>query len=172
MHFILWTKAPLQTTLGGITYARDDFDSLARMPSWITVARPETPEDVAFLSGAALAYPHLVITHGEMPQSLLRAWMRAVERQVSVKSLDRGLIGTRPRSPHRRPLRATCLFGGSGDRRRRAGQKRGERSQLSDFRSIAAMHEEYPVNISCLFWLGYFTAFERALDHSCLSQRT
>ncbi|MCY4178866.1 MAG: DUF1403 family protein [Litoreibacter sp.] len=37
-----------------MTYAADSFDTLPRIPSWVTSARPETFEDVAFLSGAAL----------------------------------------------------------------------------------------------------------------------
>lgn len=119
-----------------MTYARDSFESLPRMPAWITSAGPETPEDVAFLSGAGLAHLHLVITHSNMPQCLLRArlalraaeavvtqsgrperagdlrdalaflapgdsagpagdiyraWMRAVERPVSVQALHRAL---------------------------------------------------------------------------------
>jgi len=41
-----------------MTYAHpdlaDDGYTLPRMPSWITSARAETPEDVAFRSGAAL----------------------------------------------------------------------------------------------------------------------
>jgi hypothetical protein len=36
-------------------------DSLPRMPPWVTSARAETLEDVAFLSGAALATLHLVV---------------------------------------------------------------------------------------------------------------
>ncbi|MGH1460154.1 MAG: DUF1403 family protein [Paracoccaceae bacterium] len=59
-----------------MTYARhdhiDDFDTLPRMPSWVTLARAETLEDVAFLSGAALSYLHLVVGREEAPQSLLR----------------------------------------------------------------------------------------------------
>jgi len=42
------------------------------MPSWVTSTRPETPEDVAFLSGAALAHLHLVLSRDEVPQTLLR----------------------------------------------------------------------------------------------------
>ncbi|MDW4500230.1 DUF1403 family protein [Sulfitobacter sp. D35] len=56
-----------------MTYARDDFESLPRMPSWVTSTRAETPEDVAFLSGAALAHLHLVLRHEDVPQTLLRA---------------------------------------------------------------------------------------------------
>lgn len=55
-----------------MTYARDDFESLPPMPSWVTSGRAETPEDVAFLSGAALAHLHLVLRHENVPQTLLR----------------------------------------------------------------------------------------------------
>jgi len=55
-----------------MTYARDDFESLPRMPSWVISARVETLEDVAFLSGAALNYLYLVLGRVEVPQSLLR----------------------------------------------------------------------------------------------------
>ncbi|APE45871.1 hypothetical protein BOO69_22395 (plasmid) [Sulfitobacter alexandrii] len=55
-----------------MTYGRDDFESLPRMPSWVTSARVETLEDVAFLSGAALIHLHLVLGRAEVPQSLLR----------------------------------------------------------------------------------------------------
>ncbi len=48
-----------------MTYARhelsDDTDTLPRMPSWVMSARPETPETVAFRSGAVLTVlDHLV----------------------------------------------------------------------------------------------------------------
>ncbi|PZR90058.1 MAG: hypothetical protein DI537_19680 [Stutzerimonas stutzeri] len=55
-----------------MTYARDDFESLPRIPAWVTSARPETPEDVAFLSGAALAHLHLVLNRVDLPHALLR----------------------------------------------------------------------------------------------------
>lgn len=55
-----------------MTYARDDFESLPRMPSWVTSARPDTSEDVAFLSGAALSHLHQVLTRDEVPKSLVR----------------------------------------------------------------------------------------------------
>jgi hypothetical protein len=42
------------------------------MPAWVTSARDETLEDVAFLSGAALNHLHLVLGHAEVPQALLR----------------------------------------------------------------------------------------------------
>ena len=50
----------------------DDLETLSRMPPWVTSARAETPEDVAFLSGAALAHLHLVVGHSDVPQTLLR----------------------------------------------------------------------------------------------------
>lgn len=59
-----------------MTYARatvrDDPETLPRMPSWVTSARAQTPEDVAFLSGAALAHLHLVLGREEVPHALLR----------------------------------------------------------------------------------------------------
>ncbi|MEL6613842.1 MAG: DUF1403 family protein, partial [Bacteroidota bacterium] len=68
-----------------MTYARDDFESLPRMPSWVTPARPETPEDVAFLSGAALSHLHLVLRRNDVPQTLLRSRLalRAAEACVT-----------------------------------------------------------------------------------------
>ncbi|WP_300010924.1 DUF1403 family protein [uncultured Roseobacter sp.] len=68
-----------------MTYARDDFETLPRMPSWVTSARPETPEDVAFLSGAALSHLHLVLSRDDVPQTLLRARLalRAAEACVT-----------------------------------------------------------------------------------------
>ncbi len=55
-----------------MTYAADSFDTLPRLPAWVTSGRAETPEDVAFLSGAALNHLHLVLRRDEVPQSLLR----------------------------------------------------------------------------------------------------
>ena len=60
-----------------MTFARpdalDDAETIACMPSWVTSARAETLEDVAFLSGAALGHLHLVLRHEDVPQTLLRA---------------------------------------------------------------------------------------------------
>lgn len=49
-------------------------DSLARMPSWVTSARAETLEDVAFSSGAALAMLDVVLRYPGtiLPSALLR----------------------------------------------------------------------------------------------------
>lgn len=59
-----------------MTFARldhiSDLDTLPRMPAWVTSARAETIEDVAFLSGAALNHLHLVLERAEVPQALLR----------------------------------------------------------------------------------------------------
>jgi len=59
-----------------MTFARDahisDPETLPRVPSWVTSARAETLEDVAFLSGAALNHLHLVLGREEVPQALLR----------------------------------------------------------------------------------------------------
>ena len=77
-----------------MTFARPDhisaLDTLPRMPAWVTSARDETLEDVAFLSGAALNHLHLVLGHAEVPQALLRERLalRAAEACVgfSVRS--------------------------------------------------------------------------------------
>lgn len=50
----------------------NDPDTLPRMPAWVTSPRPETLEDAAFLSGAALNHLHVVFGRGEVPQALLR----------------------------------------------------------------------------------------------------
>lgn len=49
-----------------------DLDTVPRMPGWVTSARAETLEDVAFLSGAALNHLHLVLSREEVPYALLR----------------------------------------------------------------------------------------------------
>lgn len=59
-----------------MTFARpdhiSDLDTLPRMPAWVTSTRPETLEDVAFLSGAALTHLHVVLGREDVPQALLR----------------------------------------------------------------------------------------------------
>jgi len=73
-----------------MTFARhdpiDDLDTLPRMPHWVTSARAETLEDVAFLSGAALNHLHLVLGREEVPKALLRdrLALRAAEACVAV----------------------------------------------------------------------------------------
>ena len=64
----------------------DDLDRMPRMPAWVTATRTESPEDVAFLSGAALSHLHLVLGRMEVPQALLRARLalRAAEACVAV----------------------------------------------------------------------------------------
>ncbi|MFU8866201.1 MAG: DUF1403 family protein [Rhodobacterales bacterium] len=72
-----------------MTFTRDTsingFEMLPRMPSWITSARAETHEDVAFLSGAALSHLHLVLGAAEVPKCLLRdrLALRAAEACVA-----------------------------------------------------------------------------------------
>lgn len=62
-----------------------DQDMLPRLPAWVTSARAETLEDVAFLSGAALNHLHLVLGREEVPQALLRdrLALRAAEACVA-----------------------------------------------------------------------------------------
>lgn len=49
-----------------------DPDSVARIPSWVSSARVETPEDGALCSGAALATLQNVVNHPEVPHALWR----------------------------------------------------------------------------------------------------
>ncbi len=67
-----------------MTYARDDFETLPRLPSWVTSARPETLEDVALLSGAALSHLHLVLSRDDIPQTLLRERLALRAAEVCV----------------------------------------------------------------------------------------
>ncbi|MEC3863391.1 DUF1403 family protein [Mesobacterium sp. TK19101] len=59
-----------------MTFARPDhirdLDMLPRTPTWVTSARAETLEDVAFLSGAALNHLNLVLGREAVSQPLLR----------------------------------------------------------------------------------------------------
>ncbi|MDF3416694.1 DUF1403 family protein [Sulfitobacter sp. M57] len=72
-----------------MTFAQPDHisdpDTLPRMPAWVTSMRAETPEDVAFLSGAALTHLHLVLGRADVPQALLRdrLALRAAEACVA-----------------------------------------------------------------------------------------
>ena len=72
-----------------MTFARPDHsidpDTLPRIPAWVTSARAETLEDVAFLSGAALSHLHLVLAYKEVPYALMRdrLALRAAEACVA-----------------------------------------------------------------------------------------
>lgn len=72
-----------------MTYARPSLtsspDTLPRMPAWVTSGQSETAEDVAFLSGAALAHLHVVVNCDEVPKTLLRERLalRAAEACVT-----------------------------------------------------------------------------------------
>lgn len=47
-------------------------DTLPPMPSWVSSRKADTLEDMAFLSGSALAHLHLLVTSAAVPQCLLR----------------------------------------------------------------------------------------------------
>lgn len=63
----------------------DDFLTLPKLPGWVTSGRAQTPETVAFMSGAVLSHLHLVLGQGAVPQVLLRARLalRAAEACVA-----------------------------------------------------------------------------------------
>lgn len=67
------------------TAIQDDLNTLPKLPGWVTTERPETIEDVAFLSGTALNHLHLVLGCAEVPQALLRdrLALRAAEACVA-----------------------------------------------------------------------------------------
>lgn len=68
-----------------MTFARPepagDANTIAPMPGWVTSARAETPEDVAFLSGAALGQLHMVVMRDYLPQRLVSRFPAAQSGQ-------------------------------------------------------------------------------------------
>ncbi|MCA1776960.1 MAG: DUF1403 family protein [Loktanella sp.] len=66
----------------------DDRDTLPKIPSWITLARGEAIEDVAFLSGATLSHLHGVLGREVVPQALLRE--RLALRAAEACMVDQG----------------------------------------------------------------------------------
>ena len=101
-----------------MTFARPehsiDTDTLPRMPAWVTSARPEAFEDVAFLSGAALNHLHLVLGREEVPKALLRDRLALRAAEVCV-----GFSGRLERAPELRDaihlLRPGDLPGPAGE---------------------------------------------------------
>ncbi len=124
-----------------MTYARhelvDNPETLPRMPSWVTSGRPETLEDVAFLSGAALSHLHLVLNREDVPQTLLRARLalRAAEACVS-----------RPGRPERASeLRDAVAFLQPGDSPGPAGEVYFPWQRAVERRvSVKALHRALP----------------------------
>jgi hypothetical protein len=64
-------------------------EALSHMPSWVTPARAQVLEDVAFVSGAALATLQLVLGRQDMPQTLLRARLVLSAAEACVAFLGR-----------------------------------------------------------------------------------
>ncbi|SFM72574.1 DUF1403 family protein [Shimia aestuarii] len=67
----------------------DDLTTLPRLPAWVTVAQAETPEDVAFLSGAALTHLHLLLQNPTVPASLLRDRLALLAADACLKRAGR-----------------------------------------------------------------------------------
>lgn len=61
-----------------------DLSNLPKLPAWVTSGRVETPETVAFLSGAALSHLHLVLSRSDIPQTLLRARLSLRAAEVCI----------------------------------------------------------------------------------------
>lgn len=92
----------------------NDLNTLPQVPSWVTSARPETFEDVAFLSGAALSRLHLVLSREDLPQTLLRA--RLALRSAEACVTDQG------RTERASDLRDAVAFLRAGDSPGPAGE--------------------------------------------------
>ena len=115
----------------------DDLDTLLRMPSWVTSARPETPEDVVFLSGAALSHLHLVLSRAEMPQALLRERLALRAAEVCVTFAGR--------SERAGDLRDAMAFLQPGDSPGPAGEVYGSwRRAVERPISVKALHRAMP----------------------------
>ena len=67
----------------------DTSDTLPRMPPWVTSARAETLEDVAFLSGAAVATLHLVVGRADVPHALLRDRLSLTASEACMRLVGR-----------------------------------------------------------------------------------
>lgn len=72
-----------------MTYAANDFDTLRPIPSWVTSVRPETAEDVAFLSGSVLNHLHLVVSDTSVPHPLLRDRLALWAAEEAMKRFGR-----------------------------------------------------------------------------------
>jgi len=76
-----------------MTFARktftDDAGTIPRIPSWGTREGAEAPEDVAFLSGAALNHLHLVLSIEDVPHALLRERLASAAAEACVVSTGR-----------------------------------------------------------------------------------
>lgn len=62
----------------------DDSVTLPRLPGWVTSMRAERPEDVAFLSGAALCHCQGAVARTEVPQALVRERLALLAAEACV----------------------------------------------------------------------------------------
>lgn len=69
-------------------------DTLPRMPRWVSPGPAEPPEDLAFMSGAALAVLHLMVARAEVPHALWRHRLALGAAEACV-----GFAGRRERAP-------------------------------------------------------------------------
>jgi hypothetical protein len=71
-----------------MTLVRDtrisDPQIIPRIPTWVTAAKAKIPEDVSFISGAALSHLHVVLARQDVPHALLceRLALRAAEASM------------------------------------------------------------------------------------------
>ncbi|SMR84093.1 Protein of unknown function [Aliiroseovarius halocynthiae] len=73
----------------GLILCAYDSKTPAQLPRWITGARAETLDDMAFLSGAALSYLHIALHHPQTPGALVRARLALRAAEVSMQITGR-----------------------------------------------------------------------------------
>ncbi|RKF12357.1 DUF1403 family protein [Roseovarius spongiae] len=115
----------------------DDLNAVPQLPAWVTSGRAETPEDVVFLSGAALAHLHLVLGHRDVPQALLRSRLALSAAEACVTHQGR---------PERvSELRDAVAFLQPGDSPGPAGEVYGSwRRAVERPVSVKALHRAMP----------------------------
>ncbi|WP_306114942.1 MULTISPECIES: DUF1403 family protein [unclassified Roseovarius] len=111
--------------------------NLPHLPDWVTSGRAETPETVAFLSGAALSHLHLVVARQDVPQSLFRERLALRAADACVTRLGR---------PERAgDLRDTVAFLQPGDNPGPAGEVYlSWRRAVERPISVGALHRALP----------------------------
>ena len=158
----------------GMTYQPatilDDRNTIPQLPTWVTSARAEPLENVAFLSGAALSHLHLVLGRDEVPQALLRERLalRAAEACVTFSG----------RPERAAELRDAMAFLQPGDQPGPAGEaylswRRAVERPVSVKELHRALPDVEPEQIAVWLDAGHRSPVSRAADvlHAVLSDR-
>ncbi|MDO9638236.1 MAG: DUF1403 family protein [Pseudotabrizicola sp.] len=107
------------------------------MPGWVAVGRAEAIEDMAFLSGAALAHLQISTTCAQTPQALWRARLALASAEVCVR------FGGRPEGAS--ALRDTLHLTRPGDHPGPAGEVLGQWARAAERPvSVAGLRRALP----------------------------